>query len=196
MIHLENIALFFQKSEIGFGSISFDNITVVSMGPHYFPLGEESLFGIYRRGGDLSDIAVAENKVSGWSRALAGDMWVRLVAEKKGEKIYLKTSFENREKGELVAFAFFVKAKEVEIGNKRIASGSLNRFQGSSAPINLFDEKGCVRLQVNERGPLQIIPLAGGEHFWGANFLIAFEISDDQSQKVFDFEKILFYDDK
>lgn len=188
---IDNICLNYQKE--GLGSIHFGAISVVAMGPHFFPMGEISRFGICRKSDDFSDIVCTENKVSGWTRLLSVDAWIYFVAEKQGDKVRLKALFENTLGEEPFAFVFFVKAKEVEIEKKRYEKGGLNRFQGMSSLISFIHEKERVQL-ISEKGPLQIIPLAGGEHFWGADFLVAFEGCERSLQKVFDFEKILFYD--
>ena len=192
MIQLENIALTFSGDRKNLGSIVFDSLAVTAMGPHYFPLGDLENFGVHRGGDDFSDVLVKTNKVDGWTRSQ--DMWIRCVAEKTEKTIRLKTMFENCTPGRPFAFVFFVKTESVEVLGKNYQKGSLHRFQGVSAPIDLIGIKERIRLATDSKGSMQIIPLSGDESFWGAYFLIAFEIGEESSQKVFDFEKIVLYD--
>lgn len=192
MIQLDNIALTFSGDRKNLGSIDFGSVIVTAMGPHYFPLGELENFGVYRGGNDFSDIRVSENKIDGWTRS--NDMWIRCVAEKIAKRVQIKTMFENRDSQKPFAFVFFVRAESIELLGKKYHRGSLHRFQGVGSMVDLIGVNERVRIVASSKGAMQIIPLAGDDSFWGAYFLVAFEIGAEDSQKVFDFEKIVLYD--
>ncbi len=182
---LENITINYQGDHTGLGSIQFDAVSVVSMGPHYFPLGELSRFGIYREGDDFSDVEERRNSISGWTKLIAGDRsfgsgatWLHFGVEKDLNEIKLKAAFENGKGEDPFAFVFFVKAQEIKVSEKRYLKGSLTTYQGTNAPLELFSGEEKVLLVPQFKGPIQIIPLAGGEFFWGADFLIAYEIHE------------------
>ncbi len=182
---LENITVNYQGDHSGIASIDWGPIAVVSMGPHYFPLGELSRYGIYREGGDFSDIEESSTSISGWSKLIAcdrsfgsGATWIYFSAEKKQNEIRISTAFENGKGEDPFAFVFFVKAKEIKISEKRYLRGGLASYQGMNSPLELICEHEKVVLTPQFKGPIQIIPLAGGDYFWGGDFLIAFEIHD------------------
>lgn len=182
---LENIDIRYSGDHTGLGTIDFFPIQVVSMGPHYFPLGDQTRFGIYRKGDDFSDVEISLDKISGWTKFIpcdrsfgSGATWLYFEAEKKQSAVSLRASFENGKGEDPFAFAFFVKADEVQVGGKRYVKGTLSGYQGISGVIELISEEKKVCLESNEKAPMHIIPLAGGDFFWGADFLIAYEIHD------------------
>ena len=182
---LENIKVTYQGDHTGLGSIDFGSLAIVSMGPHYFPLGELSRFGIYREGPDFSDVEESFNRISGWSKLIAGDRsygsgatWIQFNAEKNQNEIKLKAAFENGKGEDPFAFVFFVKSEEIKVAEKKYLKGSLASYQGITSSIELACGNEKVVLTPQFKGPIQIIPLAGGDYFWGADFLIAFEIHE------------------
>jgi hypothetical protein len=187
--YLENITLTYQGDHTGLGRIDFKHISVVSMGPHYFPLGELSRFGIFREGEDLSDVEVSVNKISGWTKLIAGDRpfgsgatWIHFSVEKESEKTKVSASFENGKGEDPFAFVFFIKADSIKLNEKKIDRGSLISYKGPNSLIECVSGNEKILLHSEIKSPIQIIPLAGGEFFWGADFLLAFEI-DDLNQK-------------
>ncbi len=182
---LENITLTYQGDHTGLGKIDFKQISVVSMGPHYFPLGELARFGIFRSGEDLSDIEMNRDKIGGWTKLVAGDRpfgsgatWIYFSAEKEPKKIKLSASFENGKGEDPFAFVFFIKADSIKLSDKKIAKGSLSSYQGPNSQIECISGAETIAINSTIKSPIQIIPLAGGEFFWGADFLVAFEIHD------------------
>ena len=182
---LKNITVSYLGDHTGLGSIDFGSIAVVSMGPHYFPLGELSRYGIYREREDLDDIEESGTAISSWTKLIAGDRsfgsgatWIYFRAMKEQNEIKISAAFENGKGEDPFAFVFFVKAEEIKVSEKRYLKGSLASYQGMNAPLELISGQEKVVLTPQFKGPIQIIPLAGGDYFWGADFLIAFEIHD------------------
>lgn len=185
MIQIDNILISYKGDHTGLGSITFNDVAVVAMGPHYFPLGELSRFGIYRDGDDFSDIEESKTRVWGWTKLVAGDRsfgsgatWIQFSAEKKEDEILLHAGFENGKGEDPFAFVFFVKAEEVRIADKRYVKGGLSHFQGLGTSVELVMGQEKISLQSETKMTMQIIPLAGGDYFWGADFLIAFEVEE------------------
>jgi hypothetical protein len=170
---LENIDITFNGDHTGLGAIDFSPVQVVSMGPHYFPLGEASRFGIYRKGGDFSDVEISLDQISGWTKLIAcdrsfgsGSTWLYFSAQKNQSSISLSLSFENG------------KGEEIRVHGKRYQKGALSGYQGLSGLTDLVSSNKKISMQANAKAPMHIIPLAGGDFFWGADFLIAYEIHD------------------
>jgi hypothetical protein len=182
---LENINVTYQGDHTGLGVIDFGQVQIVSMGPHYFPLGEPSRFGIYRKGDDFSDIETSLHKISGWTKFIpcdrsfgSGATWIYFAAEKKENEVHVSALFENGKGEDPFAFVFFVKADEIQVFDKRYQKGTLSGYQGMSGPMQLINKEKKVFMQSEVKAPMHITPLAGGEFFWGADFLIAYEIHD------------------
>ncbi len=182
---LENINVTYQGDHTGLGVIDFDQVQIVSMGPHYFPLGEPSRFGIYRKGEDFSDIETSLHKISGWTKFIpcdrsfgSGATWLYFTAEKKENEVHVCASFENGKGEDPFAFVFFVKAEEIQIFDKRFQKGSLTGYQGIGGVAYLIGEEKRVCMQSLVKAPMHITALAGGDFFWGADFMIAYEIHD------------------
>ena len=182
---IDNIILNYQGDHTGLGSIDLGKMSVVSMGPHYFPLGDLTRFGIYREGEDFSDVEESSTRISGWTKLIAcdrsfgsGATWINFSAEKTSSDIFLQASFENGKGEDPFAFVFFVKADEIKISDKRFVKGALSSFQGMGSSVDMISGCDITVLSLQFKAPVQIIPLAGGDFFWGADFLIAFEIHD------------------
>ena len=182
---LENITINYQGDHTGLGQVDLGKISIVSMGPHYFPLGDLTRFGIYRIGDDLSDIEESTTRVAGWTKLIAGDRpfgsgatWIYFSVEKNESEIIMSANFENGKGEDPFAFVFFVKASEVRLNDKSYSKGSLLNYAGASSPLELICENEKVLITPKFKGPIQLIPLAGDESFWGADFLVAFEIHE------------------
>ncbi len=193
---LDNITLNFEGDHTGLGSIDLGHTSIVSMGPHYFPLGELTRFGIYRQSDDFSDVEERSTKISGWTKLIAcdrsfgsGATWINFSAEKKRDEIWLQASFENGKGEDPFAFVFFVKAEEIKISDKRYVKGALTSFQGTQQSVDIISNGDIATLALQFKTPMQIIPLAGGDFFWGADFLIAFEIHDLEKKYLWSLAK-------
>jgi hypothetical protein len=71
-----------------------------------------------------------------------------------------------------LAFAFFVKADEAIVGGTKIKALSLSQFEGRAQRVYF---KG-LEIESEEEMDLKVVPLAGGDFFWGADFLLAFSL--------------------
>ncbi len=79
-----------------------------------------------------------------------------------------------------VSFVFFGKGEGCVVAKShRLTPRSLDRYQGPAQPFEI--EGVCVEARKG-LGQMQIIPLAGDESFWGADFLIAFHVEDKEIQ--------------
>ncbi|MCP5506277.1 MAG: hypothetical protein H7A38_05280 [Chlamydiales bacterium] len=180
----------FAGKKTGIASLQKNEVAIVSMGPHFAPLADSEYYGIFRPSNgsqegfkDLSiELAEGHGKIEGWTRMVSPDegalsqSWLhfQLHAEEEEVGITLRKSHETEQE---LYFVFFVHADHacVEEGETFFPK-ALQRFEGTSQKV--FFEKGESLLEIipESDGEMKLIPLAGGTHFWSANFLVAFSI--------------------
>jgi|JI102314A1RNA_FD_contig_111_570784_length_1818_multi_3_in_0_out_0_2 hypothetical protein len=175
----------------GIGSLKKGEVSIVSMGPHFAPLADSEYYGIFRPSNGsqegFKDLLIeseeGRGKIEGWTRMISPDegdlsqsyLHIHLMAKK--EEVSLKIRRSHKGEKEL-HFVFFVSADHAEVEEgKTFFPKALNRFEGASQKI--FFKKGESFLEIlpHFEGEMKVIPLAGGTHFWSANFLVAFSIS-------------------
>jgi hypothetical protein len=161
---IEKIAWTLNGSRAGAGAMRAGSVRIVAFGPHAYPLSNPHLFGISEAG-------------TQWFCATAQkDVWFQVEAKEEGFSLHsLGITFEKP-----MAFVFYVKAGECRIGDRVFKPKSLQRFLGEASVVQ-FDE---AFLAIDRPLKIELIPLAGGENFWGADFLLAFWLSP-LSNKVF-----------
>lgn len=183
----------------GLGVVRFGDIEIVNYGPQYLPLEECQGFGI--EGNALSDHGMRRSilecrrhyfSMKGCARLVdqpsstpfaTGNfrgIWLEVAQEFKKPHLYLKTSFLGLDGWESVAFSFFVKAAKSKIQSQCLLPCTLDRYVGEAQTV-IFENQQSV-LELNPlicKGSMQVIPLAGGNNFWGADFLVAYFLSPD-----------------
>jgi hypothetical protein len=151
-------------SKAGAGAMRLGSVRVLAFGPHGHPLTHSNLFGICEAG-------------SKWfCSAAQKEVWFQVEANSSSFSLHsLGISFEKP-----MAFAFYVKAGECRIGERVFKPKSLQRFLGEASAVQ-FDG---ATLEIDRPLKIELIPLAGSQSFWGADFLLAFWLSP-LSNKVF-----------
>lgn len=184
----------------GLGIVRQGDVEIVSYGPQYFPLAECQGFGI--EGNALSDQGMRRSIIE-WRRhsfCLKGctrlvdrpsslcelgefrGIWLEVTQEFKRPHFYLKTSFLGLDGWEATAFSFFVKAACCKILGQSLLPRTLERYEGEIQTISLEGRQPTVLelRALSFQGTMRVIPLAGGNNFWGADFLIAYFLNSDQ----------------
>lgn len=184
----------------GLGELHFGDIAIVNYGPQYLPLGECKGFGI--EGNALSDHGIRRSTIEssrgafilkGCTRMVdqpssslfgIGDfrgIWLEVVQEFKRPHFYLKTTFLGLDGWESVAFSFFINAKECNINSQTIKQRTLHQYDGEAQTLILEGNEQELELRpLSFKGRMQVIPLAGGNVFWGADFLVSYLMNHDQ----------------
>lgn len=185
----------------GLGAYRYHDIDVVNFGPQYLPLEDCRGFGI--EGNALSDHGIRRSTIE-WrregsftlkgctrlvdqpsstlmSRGIFRGIWLEMTQEFKNPHLSLKASFLGLDGWDAIAFTFFVKASRVKVDEQFIQPRSLGRYDGESRAIILEGEKHSLELHpIQSPGTMHVIPLAGGDDFWGADFLISYFMTPDQ----------------
>ncbi len=185
----------------GMGCMHHGDIQVVNFGPQHLPLGNCLGFGLEGGGrllaGRVKSVAAAEGvftiegvarmaarpkamqSLAGFRQGDPGGIWIDTRLEFQKGHLCIETAFNGIFEPTDFAFVFFVKAASCLVGGTQvIAPRSFQRYQGAVCPVQL---KGCQAVLMLEAGhtsgQMQVIPLGGGQNFWGADFLIAYQCS-------------------
>lgn len=184
----------------GLGAFRLGDIEIVSYGPQYLPLGECQGFGI--EGNALSDHGMRRSMIE-WRRhsfMLKGctrlvdqpssipfeagqfrGIWLEVSQEFKKPHFYLKTTFLGLDGWESIAFSFFVKASRCKIESKILHPRTLERYEGEVQTLLLEGQETNLEIRpLSFKGTMQVIPLAGEDNFWGADFIVAYLMTSDQ----------------
>ena len=188
---LFRLSLTCQGGSSGFGGIYKEKGKIITFGPCFFPLGISDHFGIFRTQDGFQDVLIQENpfRFSGWARAAYHEkptnLWTFIdfsLREQGGE---LKIKFNACGDFTPCAFVFFIEADRALVNGKHhLRPGTLDRYQEGSAPV-VFGENNLT-IKPLFQSEMQLIPLSGSSHYWGAQFLLAFAITDEA--KTYSFE--------
>jgi hypothetical protein len=184
----------------GLGVFRFGDIEIANYGPQYLPLGQCQGFGI--EGNARSDQGIRHSLIE-WRRhsfTLRGcarlvdqpshspfeigkfrGIWLEVTQEFIKPHFYLKTSFLGLDGWESVAFSFFVKAHCCRLQSQCLFPRTLERYEGTVQMITFEGNESVLELRsLSFPGTMQVLPLAGGNNFWGADFLVAYLLSPQQ----------------
>lgn len=185
----------------GMGCFHFGDVQVVNFGPQHLPLGDCRGFGLEGAGrllsGHLSFIDASEQGFviegmgrvascpqneyeAGFRQGIPSGMWIDTTLNFKNGKSFAIEAEVSGLTDRDFAFAFFVKAPSCVVddvvgGKQEIKHRSLKQYSGSAIPVLLQGKSGNLVIEETiNGGKMQVIPLSGGDNFWGADFLIAY----------------------
>jgi hypothetical protein len=171
----------------GFGSsmgfFAKNGIEIRAFGPQGV-LGDMQTFGCFRIDGDPAlvidqDLSQTDKGtiLQGWSRLANGSADFMHIELCKSHETNFKIKLVTLENSKYF-FTFFVKADCLKTASGNILfKKSLNSYRGPSEPVSLFREEKELQI-VTDKTSMVLVPLEGKSHFWGADYLVAFEIVD------------------
>ena len=163
----------------GMGAFHKTQVKVVNFGPWSAPLGECSGFGIKRALSDFCD--VTSRSLRGWTRFQPcqhnPDTWALAHVDAEEGQLNLSISPTPVTEAGTLSFAFLLQSEEAQVGNHRFLPATMRHYVGESSLVTFYSGKEKIEISTCERREVELIPLAGGRHFWGANFLLAFSFS-------------------
>ncbi|MDX8431505.1 MAG: hypothetical protein SNF33_06890 [Candidatus Algichlamydia australiensis] len=186
-----------QFSGVGssFAAASKGNVEIVAMAPQKLPLGVMENFGLFRLppndAGEFSDLKYEEDFLEGWIKLCQygtdhpepGKDWI--YTEVKTKPDYLTFTFTPQKPEVDYYIVFFIKAKEAKVeGRPSLKPKCLERLRGEVGEIFFKDADEVLSLRTKEPTKIEVIPLAGGNHFWSAHFLVAFPINESLSIEI------------
>ncbi len=169
---------------------------VINYGPHLCEMWETHSFGLAGRaehfqfekqeeGFELSyrtrlaaphhrDTGIPYLQDSGFS-----GLWLKCHQTYKGNALTTKAHIEGIYPKEGLSFSIYGKGDVCTVAKShKLAPASLDRYEGPAQSVQM----GGVTIEVGEQiEHMEVIPLAGDESFWGANFLISLKMGKSQS---------------
>ncbi|MFT4552118.1 MAG: hypothetical protein ACI9S8_000740 [Chlamydiales bacterium] len=187
-------------SNTGLGTFCKDELSVINYGPQLLPLGDCKNFGIertFRPENESNPEAFFEAREDGFilkgsckvamqtgntstaHLAVPGHsgIWMDVSQVYSSGELTLEVSPYGLEVNENLAFAFYVKGKSCDINGLKVSPRSLDRYEGTVETIHIRGEHSSIKIEApSPAHSLQVIPLAGDNHFWSADFLLAYSI--------------------
>ncbi len=182
----------------GLGSLQRPRIQIKNFGPHFFPLGAIENFGIFQLPQNLQNhetLKQNSSRLKLWTHLISphhsesskayldkfrrGEIAMELSLKQQSDQLNLSTRFFGPMHSNKLAFTFFVQADNVKVGDRTIYPVTLDRYYGENQKISFNASEDFLSLEADFNGEMEIFPLAGKNHFWGANFLIAFSVIDE-----------------
>lgn len=187
----------------GFGCFHGQESSVISFGPQPMPLGECHGYGIeggprlvsslirqLRVDDDGFCLEGAARLVTGNDRfalSKSGGVWIDSRLECRDNYLEVETHFHDDNRGErLLAFSFFVRAKGCLVAEQHaVHPRSLSRYTGRAETVVFQGDTTSLSLEARQpHEEMHVIPLGGGDSFWGADFLVAYVLPPSQKKFI------------
>lgn len=190
-----SLACSYSGANTGLGAFHKKGVHITSFGPHFAPLSDSSCYGIFRSSNgsqegfrDLS-LEIGEGKAlcQGWvpigspesPLLIPGRQWLYFSLEGEGENVEMTTRLSQYDEENPLYFAFFISADKALLESGSLFQPkTLDKYQGETQKICLIKGEAQVTLTPQFKGEMEVIPLAGEDHFWSADFLIAFPMRE------------------
>ena len=180
----------------GMGTFLRGRAGIVNFAPQLTPLGDTRAFGL---AGKPLFLKLEENRLNYQTRLAAphgrptgldhlkdsgfSGLWIETEAEILDESLQLRCTIDGVRSLEECTFVFFGKGEACFVsGSHKLNPRSLDRYQGPPQELSFVAGESSVSLNPQEGfSRMEVIPLAGDDTLWGADFLVAFtclEIKD------------------
>lgn len=177
----------------GIFSLHKQEVAIVNAGPQVGPYDNLKQFGIRRtwsvKGRPFQEMewekTAYHGHLKGWTQLFAHPLWMEVKTEVQAGQVTLETSLQKEAENLPVSMVFFLTAPRLILGGKHhLESGTLERYEGKAVALELQGAQDKLVLHPDASSKMHVIPLAGGDHFWGAQFLIAFPFGSSSSFKL------------
>ena len=203
----EQVVLSLGGGGTGMGTLVHGDVELTAFGPQHDPISECQGFGImgfsHNRGKEKKFVQieqapdkiqlqgicrlVPEGKLStslaSYMNGIPSDIWLDVQQIYQDHKLHIAADFIGLKPGTQVFFTFFAKAKTCQVeGEPAMSTPSLSHFQDLARPVFLRGERSQLTLFSSFAGEMEVIPLSGKGSFWGADFMIAYKLSPQNSR--------------
>jgi len=159
----------------GLGTYQLKGVSLQTFGPQLSPLGDCSAFGIaqptclHKPQLELRDNGFYLKGVTRLHRNPYIAHWIEVTQELEDERLELELRPLKPIEG---WWTFYWLCEEVQIGDRKLHPRSLDSYRGEKGPIKI----GKLTVRSPGAGSMEVIPLPGGDTFWGATFLVAYPL--------------------
>ncbi|MBS0623253.1 MAG: hypothetical protein JSS62_01365 [Verrucomicrobia bacterium] len=176
----------------GLGTFLHCDAAILTFAPQLSPVGDCASFGIAGRAQELSYEYMDQQIVCRYRNRLAcphmretglnfladagySGLWVQVSQKMSEGSLSTSAQVMGPHSQNSLSWTFFGKARScVVAGSHGLSPNSLDRYQGPIQKVEMRGVKGSVWIHSSVKGSMEVIPLAGDESFWGANFLVVF----------------------
>ncbi len=167
----------------GLFSFHKKGVAIVNAGPQVGEGDDLSRFGICRTWGikhrPFQEITWEKTayhcRLKGWTQLQALPLWLQLDARVQAGQLFLEAALQEKAVAEPLSMAFFLKCDKLLLGGKQLLeAGSLEGYEGRALTLELQGPSDKIAIHPDPSLKMKVTPLAGGEHFWGAHFLVSF----------------------
>ncbi len=154
-----------------------DTLSISTVHPSFFPLFESALMNdeLLNEASNCRSFSKVQNN---GGRDIG---WVHWTS--KSESHHELLTFRTVAPDEVFPFAlcFFVQCESLSIdGWGELSKGSLTKYQSGVSELECSAKGTSFRLTPLYEGEMHVLPLAGGKHFYGADFLVAYVVENDK----------------
>lgn len=174
-------------SNSGLFSFHKKQVALVNAGPQVGSFDDSSQFGITRTFSKIRPFqeitwekSAYHCQLKGWTQLSAIPVWLHMDARIQAGQLSMELSIQEKTLQDPVHFVLFLKCDKLVLGGKHhLETGTLERYDGRSLTLELQSGQEKMVIHPDLASTMQVIPLAGGDHFWGAQFLVALSINQN-----------------
>ena len=183
----------------GLGTFLQSDAGILNFGPQLLPLGNCEGFGLAGRAQKMNlgvseenfslsytcRIGAPHSRETGYGHLKDSSysaMWIEAEIEGSINRLSFRGRIETFQPIDKVLFTFFGKGSACLVsGTHKLKPASLDRYVGPPEPLIFSGTDSGVYLgALPTAARMEVIPLAGGENFWGADFLVAYTLSSPE----------------
>ncbi|CCB86269.1 putative uncharacterized protein [Parachlamydia acanthamoebae UV-7] len=195
--------------QTGLGYIKQAQVEIVNYGPQFFPLGDCQGFGVegsrFQSNLPAWKMNLSENgfrikstlrltpqqmdmqSLPNFRNGLSSKVWAEVEQSfaMQENTLSISANFVSLDQVHELAFVFFVSAESCSVEEgATLYPKTFAHYRGTSELIQLKKGDSILLIETpSVKGDVEVIPLAGEDNFWGADFLIAYRV--DSSQQIF-----------
>lgn len=172
----------------GLFSLHKKEVAIVNAGPQIGPYDDLSQFGINRSWGvkerPFQDMIWEKTAyhchLKGWTQQAKNPLWLQLDVKSQAGQTTLDVMFQEKNIDSNLSMVLFIQCPKLILEGKHfLEPRCLECYDGKAVMLELQGPQEKIILHPDPALTMQVIPLAGGDHFWGADFLVAFPISPE-----------------
>ncbi len=182
-----DMSLMAQLSGWNSGLFSFhkNEVSIANAGPQVGSYDDVGKFGICRtlpaKNRAFQEITWEKTAyhchLKGWTQLSALPLWIEMDARLQAGQASIEVVIQDKTVEAPLSMVLFLKCNKLILGGKHhLETGTLETYDGKALTLELQGPTEKMALHPDPALSMKVIPLAGGDHFWGAQFLVAFPL--------------------